>query len=593
MRGLVRPHPGCVLVQVDQSGAEALIVAYIAPPGRYRDLFIHKVSPHVYFGLFAFPEVWKAELGFDITYLHGLPIAAVKGDSRWGEISRCIKASDNNPPNRRYYYFQKQINHCVKAGYKVLTPAGWELIESNPKTILCFDPLTDQSSFQDVVRWNNFDYSGTLFTFCGKECTQEVTPNHTIAYWSNGKMHTDTASKFSRKFRGSSFKVATKTVGGCDIKNELLSLVLALQADGHIHKECNRWTFRFGKERKIIRLKAILNSLAIAYNEILDTDLYIKLVVIPDNRVYDYLDKSTKQFKFSAFINLSANCREHICREVFQWDGQDLAGLCGYQTVYRTTCKHNAEVIYTILRISGWGSTINRLEEYYTVSRNIREYTKITTVHACDYIGTVHCPQTSTGFFIVQSPDGKISVTGNSSNYGIKAQRFAANLLEKSEGQVHLPVHECDRLLKLYHGLYPEITRGFQGYVKDQLFTYKTLRNLFGYPRRFYGWVEGDDTILKDAFSWIPQSTVGCITGLADSALQERIDSGELTNLAVWQNNHDSLLVECPADQYKEVARVVCDAMNIKMKNHRGEEFAMRSEASVGEDWYHMEEIKL
>lgn len=110
---------------------------------------------------------------------------------------------------------------------------------------------------------------------------------------------------------------------------------------------------------------------------------------------------------------------------------------------------------------------------------------------------------------------------------------------------------------------------------------------------RVVGVVEGDDTILKDAFSWIPQSTVGCITGLADSALQERIDSGELTNLAVWQNNHDSLLVECPADQYKEVARVVCDAMNIKMKNHRGEEFAMRSEASVGEDWYHMEEIKL
>lgn len=291
MRGLVVAAPGHSLVQVDQSGAEALIVAYLAPPGRYRDLFIERVSPHVYFGLFAFPEVWKAELGYDISYLWPLSIAQCKADRRWSEIARCIKASDNNPPARRYYYFQKQINH--------------------------------------------------------------------------------------------------------------------------------------------------------------------------------------------------------------------------------------------------------------------------------------------------------------SSNYDIKANRFAANLLEKSEGQVHLPVHECDRLLKVYHGLYPEIREGFQAYVKGELYKNRLLRNLFGYPRKFYGWVEGDESILKDAYSWIPQSTVGCITGIADSSLQSRIDSGELSGFSVLQNNHDSLLCQCKDGDEAITARFVCAAMNVEMVSPRGERFAMRSEASIGKDWYHMTEIKL
>lgn len=288
MRALVIAGSGYKLIQVDQSGAEALIVAYIAPTGRYRDLFIHKVSPHVYFGLYAFPQVWKAELGYDITYLYDYSIAECKADKRWSEISKCIKATDNNPSATRYYYFQKQINH--------------------------------------------------------------------------------------------------------------------------------------------------------------------------------------------------------------------------------------------------------------------------------------------------------------SSNYDITAPQFALNLLEKSEGEVSLPVSECDRLLGIYHTLYPEIRGGFHAYVKQQLQT-RVLRNMFGYPRHFYGMVD-DKSVIKDAYSWIPQSTVGCITGKADCDLQLRIDRKELDFLEVWQNNHDSLLARCREEDVKRTAEVMQKAMNIQMTNHRGEVFSMRSEASVGDNWYEMEELK-
>lgn len=289
-RRLVEARPGHVLVQVDQSGAEALIVAYLAPHGRYRDLFIHRVSPHVYTGLWLFPEVWQAELGYDVRYLFEVPIASLKNDSRWPEVARCIKASDGNPPHRRYYYFAKQTNH--------------------------------------------------------------------------------------------------------------------------------------------------------------------------------------------------------------------------------------------------------------------------------------------------------------SSNYDIQPAMFAKNLLDKSEGQVSLPVMTCAKFLDTYHTqLYPEIRAGFHNYVKARLIKDKMLRNMFGYPRQFYGLVD-DPTVLKDAYSWIPQSSVGVITCRADAALQQRIDAGEL-KFAIWQNNHDSLLSETPEGTEVETAKEMCAAMNQRMINFRGEEFAMRSEASVGPNWYEMEEIKL
>lgn len=290
MRQLVVAGSGYKLVQVDQAGAEALIVAYLAPPGRYRDLFIHKVSPHVYLSLYLFPDVWKAELGYDIRYLYEATIAECKADPRWVEISRCIKASDNNPSSKRYYYFSKQVNH--------------------------------------------------------------------------------------------------------------------------------------------------------------------------------------------------------------------------------------------------------------------------------------------------------------SSNYDVTAPAYAMNMLKKSEGEIWLPIHECDRQLTVYHNLYPEIRAGFQSWVIKCIQTTRTLRNLFGYPRHFYGNVD-DVSVRKDAFSWVPQSTVGVITGRADSSLQRRIDADELDFLEVWQNNHDSLLARCRDEDVTQTARVMMEAMNQRMVSPRGEEFAMRSEASVGDNWYDMEAIEV
>ena len=50
LRRFFIPDEGKILVNVDQAGAEALIVAYLTKEGKYRKLFHHNVKPHSFIG---------------------------------------------------------------------------------------------------------------------------------------------------------------------------------------------------------------------------------------------------------------------------------------------------------------------------------------------------------------------------------------------------------------------------------------------------------------------------------------------------------------------------------------------------------------
>lgn len=108
-----------LMCQTDQSGAEALIVAYDCVPADYRLLFINNVKPHVYAALKLFREVWPgkaAEHGLHITKdiideLYDTPIPKLKLNTHWRELDLLIKSSDDWPVNQRYYYLAKQTVH--------------------------------------------------------------------------------------------------------------------------------------------------------------------------------------------------------------------------------------------------------------------------------------------------------------------------------------------------------------------------------------------------------------------------------------------------------------------------------------------------
>lgn len=122
-RKLYKPDYGKILCQRDQSGAEALIVAYLCRAGSFRSLFLNRIKPHVFVAIHLFPKVWQTKLNettgdikFDIDELINTPIPLLTSNPWWKKLDTIIKSSDNWPPAERYYYISKQVCHSSNYG---------------------------------------------------------------------------------------------------------------------------------------------------------------------------------------------------------------------------------------------------------------------------------------------------------------------------------------------------------------------------------------------------------------------------------------------------------------------------------------------
>lgn len=106
-----------VMLQVDQSGAEALIVAYDCEAGDYRQLFKNNIKVHVYVALKLFKDIWQEKMrekgGVDLNVesISSTPITKLRLNPNWKELDLLIKDSDNWSLQERYYYLAKQTVH--------------------------------------------------------------------------------------------------------------------------------------------------------------------------------------------------------------------------------------------------------------------------------------------------------------------------------------------------------------------------------------------------------------------------------------------------------------------------------------------------
>lgn len=118
-----------VFIQSDESGADALCVAYEAENKQFRQLFINAVKPHVYVALKLFSHVWKKKYkesgglieDLNIDEICDTPIKDLKKHPYWREIDALIKSSDNWSSSERYYYLAKQTCHSSNYGIEANT----------------------------------------------------------------------------------------------------------------------------------------------------------------------------------------------------------------------------------------------------------------------------------------------------------------------------------------------------------------------------------------------------------------------------------------------------------------------------------------
>jgi hypothetical protein len=183
-------------------------------------------------------------------------------------------------------------------------------------------------------------------------------------------------------------------------------------------------------------------------------------------------------------------------------------------------------------------------------------------------------------------------MTCHSCNYDIKWPTFQSHVLEKSEGQIVLENHEAKNFINFYRMLLPEIPQWhFETQIKLKN-NGRKLFNLFGHPRQFNeSW---GDTLFKQAYAFIPQSTVGQITNYALCEIHEDIEAGKIWTSGVdaLQNGHDSVLGQCGENTKEVVGREIKRKLERDLVSPNGTKFRMKSEVQWGYNWGPKDEKK-
>jgi len=195
LRGIYYAEDGYELCQVDQSGAEALIVSYLCKPGNYRDLFLCGVKPHVFVALHVFADKWrKLCQAIDIDPFLVATIGKLKSIPGWKDLDTIIKSSDNWKPSERYYYIAKMICHASNYGMKAGAFQLNVLQKSEGKIVLTKQQAEQylehyHSLFPEIREWHQvvrtqLDQSGMLYNLFGypRIATQAITETN-IKEW--------------------------------------------------------------------------------------------------------------------------------------------------------------------------------------------------------------------------------------------------------------------------------------------------------------------------------------------------------------------------------------------------------------------------
>lgn len=207
---------------------------------------------------------------------------------------------------------------------------------------------------------------------------------------------------------------------GCGMKvsDEMLVFLIAVQADGCYMRDTAQSTSYYGlefhlkKQRKIERIKGILESLNFEYSETKKSDgsTSIRIYNQDDiNIVNDicecYLDK--KMFSWQ-FLNLSKEQAKLFLNEILFWDG------CLTAKKYSSTKKQNLDVVSAISALNNVGSYLKGNDVFFRDTPFITLVDKTTRNVKSEgrEITKVSCVSVKTGIILIRQ-NGKTFIVGN------------------------------------------------------------------------------------------------------------------------------------------------------------------------------------
>lgn len=157
--------------------------------------------------------------------------------------------------------------------------------------------------------------------------------------------------------------------------------------------------------------------------------------------------------------------------------------------------------------------------------------------------------------------DGPERYTGktvrNAGNYDVHKHTFMETFntnAQKYEIPISISEWRAGQMLDLFHQASPKVRSKFHKDVQEAIRSTRLLVNPFGRPRVFNARM--DDSIFKEGYAYIPQSTVADLIGHAAINIDNELN-GDLENGVLISENHDALTLEVDESNYMAYARLM------------------------------------
>lgn len=542
-------------------------------------------------------QIEAFEKGID---LHRLS-ASIVFQKPYDEISDKDGSSSLGDGRQSERYWGKK---CKLSSTEVLTPNGWIPIEyaKHHNMKIAQWEKSGTVTFVTPLDWFEDIYTGDIITIENQRIFQEATPDHKMPLYYNGSVIDKKLIDYPKSGKYSS-PLSGNLISEQSIPDPLIRLLVAFQADGHW--QGNGIGFRLQKQRKINRIKAILELASVEYS---DNPSGIYISTKHDLCKFTYLMLGRDKLFGPWLLNLDQASLLTFIDELPHWDGS----IDRKKRLYFTTVKRNAEWVQTIAHLCGKAANISRQfnketsafgdEILYRVS--IRDTVAPATSAVRRSIRGVtnekiFCPTVPSGYFLVKEKE-KISVTGNSNhatNYDIGYKTFAlVNELTEAEAKYTLE--------KIHRG-YPQIRGGYHVVIQEMLKENRTIVNPFGRTRLFLGPIvpsypnvpaSACYNTYRDAYAHLPQSTT------ADKINEQGIihtyyNQQLFSSVELLTQIHDSIVFQIPlSEPFEEHARIVLDIkQSLEQPLYwKGKEIPTPADISIGLNMSkkYMKEIK-
>ena len=562
-RKIFIPPKDHLILQADYKQAEAVVVAYLINDVKMKKLFQDS---------FGKSEEECAANGWDIHKLtaasmFGIPVTEVTKDQR--TIGKTIRHA------------------CVDKDTEVLTQRGWVKIPDFDKDLDVVAQWNEDNTINFVTPTEtvSYDYRGFLYEFLQPSLHQTVSPDHRMVVRNrkNKKLYVRYSQDlFDTRNADYKIPIAGKFIpeNPQNFNEYLLRLVVAIQADGSYRQRDGKKeiTFHLHKERKINRLKVILNAAGISYTETVREDSSHNFYIgggREENIGLFALIKMTNKMFGPWVLNLTFEQLNAMIDETRWWDSR--RNTTGNSWQYYSQHRENCEWVAIMCHITNRKGTVSNTHPT-VFTTNISECSEVcfdkSQRNLVWYEDKIYSMQVPSSFYLIKKGD-VISVTGNT-NYSAGPQVVANRL--------GVPRKEAKSYLDRYHAGTPQLHLWHQR-IQEELRRTRVLTNLFGRKHRFLD--RWGDSLFRSAYSFIPQSTVGDLLNHALINIYNNLNSW--CHLALQL--HDAVYVYVKPSNLDAAVLAMRENMLIPLHTPQGEEFTIDVDFSVGETWGEMSSI--